>query len=189
MKCAIYSRVSTTKQDAINQVTQLKTFAATQGWTITHEFEDVCTGSRSDRPAFSRMMEAASQRQFDVVLFWSLDRLSREGALRTLQHLQRLTAYGVAWRSYTEQYIDSCGPFADVVVSLMATIARQERLRIGERTRAGLQTARRNGKVLGRPRVDVDAKKAARLRATGKSFREIAETLKTSADTVRRALM
>jgi DNA invertase Pin-like site-specific DNA recombinase len=188
MRCAIYSRVSTTKQDAVNQVTQLKTFAASQGWEIVVEFEDVCTGSKSDRPAFCRMMEGASQRQFDVVLFWSLDRLSREGALRTLQHLQRLTAYGVAWRSYTEQYIDSCGPFADVVVSLMAVIAKQERVRIVERTKAGLDTARRKGVVLGRPRVELDVRKAKRLRDAGQSYREIGEHLKVSADSVRRAL-
>jgi DNA invertase Pin-like site-specific DNA recombinase len=188
MRCALYSRVSTTKQDAINQVTQLKTFAASQGWEIVVEFEDVCTGSKSDRPAFCALMEGASRREFDVVLFWSLDRLSREGALKTLQHLQRLTAYGVAWRSYTEQYIDSCGPFADVVVSLMAVIAKQERVRIVERTKAGLETARRKGVVLGRPRVELDARKAAKLRKEGKSYREIAEKLKTSADTVRRAI-
>ena len=47
-------------------------------------------------------------RAFDLVLFWSLDRFSREGVLGTLQYLQRLTSYGVDWKSYTEQYIDSC---------------------------------------------------------------------------------
>jgi len=44
-----------------------------------------------------------------VLLFWSLDRLSREGVLETLTHLQRLTGCGVAWRSFTEQYLDSTG--------------------------------------------------------------------------------
>ena len=76
-----------------------------------------------------------------MVLFWALDRFSREGTLATLQHLQKLSRYGVDWRSYQESYLDSCGPFKDVVISLMATLAKQERLRISERTKAGLQRA------------------------------------------------
>lgn len=52
-----------------------------------------------------------SQRKFDVVLFWSLDRFSREGVRETLKHLERLTRYGVNYRSFAEQYLDSCGLF------------------------------------------------------------------------------
>jgi DNA invertase Pin-like site-specific DNA recombinase len=95
-------------------------------------------------------MTLASE-SFDLVLFWALDRFSREGVLETLNQLQRLSSYGVNWRSYQESYFDSCGPFKDVVVSLMATLAKQERLRISERTKAGLQRARTAGTVLGRP--------------------------------------
>ena len=66
-------------------------------------------------------MEAASRREVDLVLFWALDRFSREGVLPTLHHLQRLDSWGVAWRSYTEQYLDSTGVFKDAVISIMAT--------------------------------------------------------------------
>src|SRR5439155_26056257 len=100
--------------------------------------------------------------------------LSREGVLETLNHLQRLSASGVGWRSYQESYVDSCGPFKDVVISLMATLAKQERLRISERTKAGLQRARRAGKVLGRPRVEVDVVKLRSLQEGGMSLRKIA---------------
>jgi DNA invertase Pin-like site-specific DNA recombinase len=98
------------------------------------------------------MFEAASRRQFDVLLFWSLDRLSREGVLPTLTYLQRLTNYGFQWRSFTEQYIDSCGIFADAVISTMAVIAKQENVRRSERTPAGLECVKRAGKTLARPR-------------------------------------
>src|SRR6185437_13400462 len=101
---------------------------------------------------------------------------------------QRLSAWGVNWRSYQEAYFDSCGPFKDVVVSLMATLAKQERLRISERTKAGLQRARRTGKTLGRPRVRVDAKKLRRLKERGLSLRKIAEEERLSLSTVVRAL-
>src|SRR5262245_56344429 len=80
-------------------------------------------------------MEAASRREFDLVLFWSLDRFSREGVLETLQYLRTLTSYGVGWKSFTEQYLDSCGIFRDAVLSILATIAKQERIRLSERNR------------------------------------------------------
>jgi DNA invertase Pin-like site-specific DNA recombinase len=68
---------------------------------------------------------AASRRQFDAVLFWALDRFSREGVFETLQHLQRLTSYGVGFRSFTEQYFDSCGMFRDAVIGILAAVARR----------------------------------------------------------------
>ena len=73
------------------------------------------------------MFEAASRREFDVLLFWSLDRLSREGTVETLNHLQRLTSYGVHWRSFTEQYLDSTGIFREAVIGILAAVAKQER--------------------------------------------------------------
>jgi DNA invertase Pin-like site-specific DNA recombinase len=159
MKIAIYQRVSTSKQDAENQGDQLRDFVQRQRWTITHEFTDVVSGSKSERnrPQFKRLLEAASRREFDLVLFWALDRFSREGTLPTLLHLQRLDSFGVAWKSYTEQYLDSTGIFKDAVISIMATIARQENIRRSERIVAGLQGAKRKGSRLGRPRVS-DAK-------------------------------
>ena len=115
----------------------------------------------------------ASQRRFSVLLFWSLDRLSREGVLETLTHLQRLTGYGVAWRSFTEQYLDSTGIFRDAVIGILAAIAKQERVRLAERVRAGLERVRREGKRLGRPIAKVDAETVRSLRSQGVSWSEI----------------
>ena len=115
------------------------------------------------------------------------DRLSREGVLPTLQHLQRLTAYGIGYRSYTEQYFDSCGIFRDAVIAIIATVAKQERIRISERVRAGLSTARNKGKRLGRPKVFVSRARIESLRQEGLSWREIAEQLGSNTATVRRA--
>ena len=149
MKVALYSRVSTKDrgQDVENQQRQLRDFAAKQhGWTIVHEFSDNISGKTSDREQFKRMFIAASKREFDLLLFWSLSRLSREGALETLQHLQRLTSYGVAYRSLTEPYLDSLGPFRDGVISILACLARQERERLSLTTIAGLERARAQGR-------------------------------------------
>jgi DNA invertase Pin-like site-specific DNA recombinase len=152
-RVAIYARVSTRdKQETLNQLAQLREFCQRQGWkVVTPEYIDHETGSVSTRASFQEMLLHASQRKFDVLLFWALDRLTREGTLATLQYLERLTSYQVGYKSFTEPYLDSCGTFKDVVISLLATMAKQERLRMGERVRAGIAQARRAGTRLGRP--------------------------------------
>ena len=137
------------------------------------------------------MFAAASKREFDCLLFWSLDRLSREGTVETLNHLQRLTSYGVNYRSFTEQYLDSTGIFKEAVIGILAAVAKQERVRLSERTIAGLERARAAGRVGGRPRVEDDfktVKALRRLREEGKSIRQIASELRICANTVMKVL-
>jgi DNA invertase Pin-like site-specific DNA recombinase len=84
MKVAIYARVSTDKQDNANQLEQLREFASKQSWQIVMEYKDTVSGSgKRTRPQFDAVMLAASQRKFDLLLFWALDRLSREGIVKT----------------------------------------------------------------------------------------------------------
>lgn len=189
-RVAIYARVSKDdgKQDVANQLIELREFAQRSGWEVVAEYTDKVTGSTSDRAKFKLMFTDASKRKFDLVLFWALDRFSREGTLATLDHLQKLSAYAVDWRSYQEPYIDSCGPLKDVVISLMASMAQQERLRISDRTRAGLKRARLEGKTLGRPRVEVDVQKVRDLQAKGMGLRGIAKKTGWSLSSIMRAL-
>jgi DNA invertase Pin-like site-specific DNA recombinase len=187
MKIAIYARVSTTKQDNENQLAQLQEFAAKQDWQVFANYVDQESGSTSERTEFQRLFADASKRKFDLVLFWALDRFSREGVLVTLQHLNRLESYGVAFRSFTEQFFDSCGVFKDAVISIMATLAKQERVKRAERTRAGLAIARAKGKTLGRPMtVRAHSATIARLKAQGHSLRAIGRSLGISERSVRR---
>ena len=190
MRTALYARVSTRDkgQDTENQLAQLREFARTQQWTVVGEYTDRVTGKHSDREQFQRLFQDASQRKFDTVLFWSLDRFSREGVLETLNHLQRLSSYGVGYRSFTEQYLDSCGIFKDAVLSILATIAKQERIRLSERTIAGLDRARRAGRIGGRPRLVVDRARIVRMDEDGFTVREIGDELGISAASVCRIL-
>jgi DNA invertase Pin-like site-specific DNA recombinase len=188
MKVALYARVSTKDkgQETENQLVQLREFAAKQNWPITREYIDRETGGTSDRAEFQAMFADASRRKFDLVLFWSLDRLSREGVLETLQHLNRLTACGVGYKSFTEQYLDSCGIFKDAVIGILAVIAKQERVRLSERTKAGLAIARSKGRQIGRPRLRVQRGQIARLIAQGLSRRAVGRELGISEGSVRR---
>jgi DNA invertase Pin-like site-specific DNA recombinase len=191
MRTAIYARVSTKdgRQDTENQLRHLRDFAATQGWSVVHEYGDRASGKHGDREQFQKMFAAASRREFDCLLFWSLDRLSREGTVETLNHLQRLTGYGVNYRSFTEQYLDSSGLFKEAVIGILAAVAKQERVRLSERTIAGLQRAKAQGRVGGRPKTEDNAvvvKALRRLRREGKSIRAIAVELKLSTGTVQK---
>lgn len=190
MKIGLYLRVSTSKQETENQALDLRTFADRQAWMIFREYVDFETGSTSDRQAFRQMFEDASKRRFDLVLFWALDRFSREGVYETLQHLNRLESYGVGFRSYTEPYFDSCGVFKDAVIAILATLAKQERIQRSQRTKAGLARARAAGRILGRPKKIYSYQgEAMRLRESGKSFRAISRELGISEFSVRRLVL
>ena len=187
MKIAIYARVSTDKQDTENQLRELREFAAKQGWQITREYVDEgISGTKADRAELQRMFSDAAKRKFDLLLFWALDRLSREGVLQTLHYLNLLESAGVGFRSFTEPYFDSCGVFKDAIIAIMATLAKQETVKRSERTKAGLAVARAKGSILGRPRLQVERAEIARLRQQGLSLRAIGRQLGISEGSVRR---
>jgi DNA invertase Pin-like site-specific DNA recombinase len=155
IRAAYYLRVSTEGQELENQRAEIAPFIDRRGWKLVYSFEDVVSGGKreKDRPGFAAMLKGAHQRKFDILVFWALDRLTREGTRATLNYLQRLESKGVDYISYQEQWLDSTGPFRDVMISMFATLAKQEQIRISERTIAGLKVARAKGKRLGRPRL------------------------------------
>ena len=193
MRAVLYTRVSTKDkgQETANQVCQLREFCRSQGWLTVQVYEDHESGGRADRVQFQAMLVDAAQRRFDIVVFWALDRFTREGALETLQYLNMLSSYGVGYRSFTEPYLDSCGIFKDAVIAVLGTIAKQERVRISERVRAGLDRARsqgtKSGKPIGRPRAVFARDEVVRLRIQGWSWRKIAQRAGVSIASVRRA--
>src|SRR5262249_25945771 len=174
MRVAIYTRVSgqSNRQDTENQALHLREYCDRQGWEYV-EYTDRRSGTRADRTAFQQLFEDARLKKFDLVLFWSLDRFSREGVLATLEHLQKLDSYNVGWKSLTESYLDSTGMFKEAVIAILAAVAKQEHARLSERVVAGLKRAKREGKQLGRPKIVVDREKLKAARAAGKSLRQI----------------
>jgi DNA invertase Pin-like site-specific DNA recombinase len=189
-RVALYARVSTKDkgQDTENQLAQLRTFCAASGWTIVSEFIDHATAKHSDRDQFQAMFTAASRREFDYLVTWALDRLSREGVAKTFEHIKVLRGYGVQYVSFTEPHFRTTGPAGELMIAVAAWIAEQERQRISERTKAGLAKARKQGRIGGRRALVVDRDKIAALDAEGWTTREIGEEMGVSAAFVCRAL-
>jgi DNA invertase Pin-like site-specific DNA recombinase len=186
----LYAKVSTRErgQDNENQLLALREFCAKQGWTIAHEYIDRATGKDSDRKEFRAMFAAASRREFDAVVTWALDRLSREGVAQTFEHIKTLLGYGVQYISHTEPHFRTTGPAGELMIAIAAWIAQQERIRLSERTIAGLARARKQGRIGGRPRLVVNRAKVAEMDADGMTMREIAEELRISPASVCRLL-
>jgi len=183
MRVRLYVRVSKRTMNTDNQLHDLRAFAASQrGWETAGEYIETVTGSgKKERKEFERMMLDASRHEFDLLLFWKLDRVSREGISATLRHLENLKAWGVGWRSYQEPWLDTGNEMVTgIVLSVIAAMAMQERLTLIDRTMAGLRTAKRNGKILGRPHRVIDWEVVRDRVAGGESVRSVARSMNVS---------
>ncbi len=190
-RAAIYARVSTTNgQTPENQLIQLRRVARKSGWNVVQEFVDHgISGAkgRDQRPAYDRLCKAATQREFDVVMAWSVDRLGRS--------VQDLVAFlgelhGVGLDLYLHrQGIDTTTPGGKALFQMMGVFAEFERAIMRERVNAGLQRARAKGTRLGRPPVRPEVEQAIRsARAEGKGMLKIARELGIGTGTVQRVL-
>jgi DNA invertase Pin-like site-specific DNA recombinase len=138
-----YARVSTEDQTLSLQLDALKQAGCDR------VFQDVVSGTATDRPGLSRALDHV--REGDTLVVWRLDRLGR-----SLAHLiiliADLEARGVGFSSLTEQ-IDTTTPGGKLIFHIFGALAEFERNLIRERTRAGLAAARARGRHGGRPRV------------------------------------
>ena len=190
-RAAIYARVSTKNgQTPQNQILRLREVADKAGWKVVEEFVDQgISGAkgRDKRPAFDRLCKAATRREIDVVMAWSVDRLSR--SLQDLVgFLSELQASGVDLY-LDRQGIDTTTPGGKALFQMMGVFAEFERAMIQERVHAGLARARKEGKRLGRPKVAKATEQAIlAARAEGKAINRIATDLGVGSSTVRRVI-
>ena len=99
-----------------------------------HEYVDHESGRKGakDRKQFAALFEDAHKRKFDCVLFWALDRFTREGMVPTILHLQRLASYGVGFHSYTEPHLATDNELVrNILLALLASLAKVEAQKIG----------------------------------------------------------
>jgi DNA invertase Pin-like site-specific DNA recombinase len=111
-----------------------------------------------------------------------------EGASESRPALEEFADLGIDFISLSES-VDTSTPMGKMIFTVLGAVAELERNLIKERIAMGLDRARKEKKILGRPRRIFDRAKAMELQAEGKSLRQIAELLNVGKDTVRAALV
>ncbi len=151
MKVAIYARVSTEDQTTENQTQVLAGYAKQRGYSVWGIYqENESAWKKGQQKELKRLMADAHTGKFDIVLVWALDRLTRGGALEILQLVDKLKNRGVRVLSYQEIWTEAPGEIADILYAITGWVARMESERRSERTKAGLERAKAQGKTLGR---------------------------------------
>jgi hypothetical protein len=160
----LYTRVSTDfadndprRQDTANQELELRRFAESQGWEIVCVYSDRGSGSkgRDKRPQFDAMLNDAAKRRFDVLLVWSVDRLSRQGPYETLDVVKRLSGCGGRFRSLQQLFLDTTNGFGEVLLALFGWPASEGQVDLGGH-QGGTEAGGFEGQGLGRKPVDID---------------------------------
>ncbi len=183
MRVAIYARVSTEdkRQDPENQLRELRAWCANSGHTISQEYVEHESGRKGadKRKQFGALFDDAAKRKYECVLFWALDRFSREGMASTIAYLQRLTSYGVSFHSYTEPHLATDNELVrNILLALLSSLAKVEAQKISERTKSGMARARAKGIKIGRPKLGFDLRqKIAQRAAKGETHYAIAKAL------------
>jgi DNA invertase Pin-like site-specific DNA recombinase len=163
-----YARVSTNDQETATQVAALKAAGCER------IYREKASGGRWDRPELHRLLDQL--REDDVLVVWKLDRLSR--SLRdVLTIMERLTETKAGFRSLTEA-IDTTTPAGRMMMQMVGAFAEFERAMLRERTKAGLDSARREGRIGGR-RPKLSPQQQAEIR------RMVSKGDKTAADAAR----
>ena len=164
-RAALYLRVSSNGQDTGPQESALREYVGRRNWLVHGIYRDVAvSGARSSRPALDQLLRDCRRRKFDVVLVWKFDRFAR--SLQTLiSGLEVCRAFGIDFVSVTES-LDTSLPAGEMLFQLIGAVAQFERSLITERVKAGLEHARKNGQILGRPPLrKLTRKEIAQLRA------------------------
>jgi len=161
-KCVIYLRVSSSEQTVENQLPQLLEFAKSHGYEVAEVYQENESAWRNGhQKELARLLSdlRTGKRRYDYLVVWALDRLSRQGIAATLQLINSFEALGCRVVSIQESWIADNGPMREVFAAMAAWAAKFESDRRSERTLAGLDRARREGKTLGRPKGSQDKKK------------------------------
>lgn len=174
-RAVLYLRVSKQDQMIENQRAELERVANVRGWRIVGVFKDEgISGAfgREVRAQYDAMLKRGVQAKYDVVLAWDVSRLSRSLS-DLVATLDELHACGIDLYLH-QQAVDTTTPAGKAMFQMCGVFAEFERGMLSERVKAGLNRARQEGKVLGRPFKVVNVRKILEARKQGKTIRQIA---------------
>ena len=190
-KVALYCRVSTLDQTIDNQLIELRDHCSKMGWEIVKEYADEGlsgTLSRDKRPALNSLIKDAYRKRFDSVVCWDISRIGRS-MKELILFLSDMKDRGIGICS-VRQGFDTSTSMGEIMFQFVGILSSWEREMIRERTLAGLDRAKREGKTLGRRKVtnDMMTAKIIELRTAKKTIREIASEVGVSRGTVSNIL-
>lgn len=189
-KAVLYLRVSTTEQDVENQRSELERICEEKDWEIVETITEESSAYQGKREKFQKLFDMAHRHEYDVLVTWSLDRLDRRGIQETLQSLQRLDDNDIQFYSYQEPYLTTLDTHTrELIISVLSWVAEMESERRSERTKAGLEQARDEGKQIGRPKKGSEGEREMirkMVEDDGLSYREVEQKTGLSKSTVSR---
>ncbi len=161
MKAAIWARVSTEDQETANQIDVLRRWAQHKGLDVVREFEiHESAFNGAHHAELDKAVQGARTGEFEVLLVWALDRLSREGIEPMLKLLRQFHDNGVAVWSHEEAWANASDPhMRELLVAMFAWMARMESARRSERIKAALARRKEQGLPLGRRTGSKDQRK------------------------------
>lgn len=146
MKVAAYLRVSTSEQTADNQLPAIKALCTARGWDLVRIYsENASAWSGGRQTELARCIRDGEHHHHQVIVAWSLDRVSREGPLRVLSLIEHLRKRGISLISVQEGWTETAGDFAPVLYAITSWIAEWESKRRSDRTKAGIAMRKSQG--------------------------------------------
>ena len=190
-KVAIYTRVSTLDQTVDNQLIELRDHCSRMEWEVVKEYADEGlsgTLSRDKRPALNSLIKDAYRKRFDSVVCWDISRIGRS-MKELILFLSDMKDRDIGICS-VRQGFDTSTSMGEIMFQFVGILSSWEREMIRERTLAGLERAKSEGKTLGRRKVtnDTMTAKIIELRNEKKSIRQLASEVGVSVGTVSKTL-
>ncbi|MEI7719222.1 MAG: recombinase family protein [archaeon] len=149
MKVAIYCRTSKIDQNPENQKIELERYAKAMGYD--YEIFEEQESTRKTRPVKNDIFQDALRKKWDLILVWKLDRWARS-MQELINDLELLKQNNVQFKTLKENIVLDDNPTNKLMINILSSFAQFERDIIRERTMAGLERARQQGKKLGRPK-------------------------------------
>jgi len=146
MKAAIYLRCSTSEQDTENQLSPLWKLTVARGWEVGAIYrENESAWKANHQPELARLLLDAAGREYDIILVFALDRLTRQGPAAILNLVNTFAVYGCKVVSFNESWTEAPGIAGEIMLAIAGWTAKMESDRKSQNTLAGLAKARENG--------------------------------------------
>lgn len=184
MKCAIYARVSTTKQDETLQIPRCEEFAKRHDWEVVKIYQDEASGRDANRPGWKALESDLRRHEFDAIIVTKLDRIMRS-LMQLLTIFKTFQKYGVMIVTIEQGILDLKSANGRLQVQLLGMLAEWEKELISDQTKEALAMKKAKGIQLGRPAAKLPIHTIALMLVAGRTYGEIGKELGIPPTTIK----